>query len=107
MSYFFHQPILSKCKITRGLIEVVSPAIGVGEGPVGSIPPKVEKYRDYIQVPRLFDEQSLMTMYCMQKQSHRSGGFMGTFDFTSRPYSSKVRYTRCLKLFWGFAISRL
>ena len=53
--------------------EVGANVIGVGEGPVGSIPPKVRKYlADYIQVPRLFDEQSLIThTYCsMQKQSH-------------------------------------
>lgn len=47
---------------TRGLAEVGANVIGVGEGSVGSIPPKVRKYlADYIQVPRLFDEQSLIT----------------------------------------------
>ena len=46
---------------TRGLAEVGANVIGVGEGPVGSIPQKVRRYlADYIQVPRLFDEQSLI-----------------------------------------------
>jgi hypothetical protein len=45
----------------RGLAEVGAQVIGVGEGPAAGLPEKTRKaLTEYIQVPRLFDENSLV-----------------------------------------------
>jgi biotin carboxylase len=45
----------------RGLAEVGAHVIGVGEGPAGALPPDVKRHLgDYLQVPRLFDEDDLV-----------------------------------------------
>jgi hypothetical protein len=50
----------------RGLAEVGANVIGVGEGPAAMLPSKSKKYlADYIQVPKLFDESSLIQT-CLQ-----------------------------------------
>ena len=49
----------------RGLAEVGANVIGVGDGSAGMLPHKVKPYlADYIQVPKLFDEQSLVKTIC-------------------------------------------
>jgi len=49
----------------RGLAEVGANVIGVGEGPAAMLPQKTKKYcADYIQVPKLFDEASLIAHVC-------------------------------------------
>ena len=42
---------------TRGLAEVGATVFGVGDSPIGALPPKVRSYlSDYLQVPRIMDE---------------------------------------------------
>lgn len=45
----------------RGLAEVGANVIGVGDGPVGMLPPKTKQYLShYLQVSKLFDESALI-----------------------------------------------
>ena len=45
----------------RGLAEVGAQVIGVGEGPAAALPEKARRaLAEYIQVPKLFDEDSLV-----------------------------------------------
>ncbi len=56
---------------TRGLAEVGANVIGVGEGPVSMVPPKVRKYlSDYITVPKLFDEQAVCDAVLQYSKRH-------------------------------------
>ena len=48
-------------EFVRGLAEVGATVIGVGDGARQSIPPSIRRYlSDYVQVPRLFDEDDLV-----------------------------------------------
>ena len=94
MSYFLSPAYpLEMQDYTRGLAEVGANVIGVGEGPLSSLPPKVRRYlSDYIQVPRLFDEQSLIAhILNMQKANILIVRiFVGTIDPSCSSHSSKL-----------------
>src|SRR4051794_4116865 len=46
---------------TRGLAEVGASVYGVGDQPVGSLPPSLKRHlHDYLQVPRLLDDNDVV-----------------------------------------------
>ena len=55
-------------EFVRGLAAVGAHVVGVGEGPAGALPPSVRRcLADYLEVPRLFDEDDLVrrvVAYC-------------------------------------------
>lgn len=49
-------------EFTRGLAEVGARVLGVGDQPVGNIPPTARRaLSDYLQVPNLWDEEAVLT----------------------------------------------
>ena len=55
----------------RGLAEVGAHVIGVGEGPVSAVAQETRRYLgDYLQVPRLFDEDDLVRRVVAWAKAH-------------------------------------